>query len=99
MNLESLNNQENTDESKPRSVFDGDIDIDDPKIFETFSEDDRRFIIENRDLFEQFNNVRSQKEANQIVSDQTQLEDGSIDKAKQMYDLVKNTKEVYRGKK
>jgi len=93
MNLESADNIE-----KVKSVFDTGIDIDDPNIFETLSEDDRNFIIKYRDLFEQFNNVRSQKEANLIVSNQKQLEDGSIAKANQMYDLVKQIKETYRGK-
>jgi|GEM_PF-1197420 hypothetical protein len=99
MNLESINNLESSNESEVESVFDTGINIDDENIFDTLPEDDRRFIIENRDLFEQFNNVRSRKQASEIISSQTQIEDGSIDKAKQMYDLVKRVKEVYRNKK
>ncbi|MEX2369180.1 MAG: hypothetical protein WD552_02180 [Candidatus Paceibacterota bacterium] len=98
MNFESNNNLKNVDKTETLSVFDTGIDIDDPNIFETLSEDERRFIIDNRDLFEQFNSVRSQKQAREIVSNQTQLKDGSIEKAKEMYDLVKQIKEIYRSK-
>lgn len=90
---EKLNSEQ---KEKEMDIFATGIDIDDSQIINGFDDIDKQFINSNRDLFERLNNAQSKSDASEIITTESKHGHKAREKAKRMYNLVKEQKNIYR---